>query len=337
MPKFKTFLNTFKFKDDETEILGELYEKLGQIKAPEVITYLENAYKKENTNTVIQFAVLRALTFQKSKEAYNKILELLEYDLPISDNEYEIIGLFNHFEEDLENSQVLFPNIFQYYSIKEFHEPIVSFTHKLLIKNYGNAKKLKSYKKMILTNAKLEYKRLASWKSKQNFKSEDDDEYYGEDDAPIEDFISYFTILYPFRAEKDVAQLFKKASDLNIEELDLAFAEVQLEKANQVDLYTMDKIVENKKNQFIGFLMMHHMKQNSFLTKYDAKTIAMAAEIYSEDINEKKDSLLFYDSKEIRFNGKKINYYFKITFVPFIVKWKNKNEESRRKTNRHFI
>ena len=309
-PKFKTFLNTFKFRDDETEILGELYEKLGRIKSPEVITYLENAYKKENTNTVIQFAVLRALTFQKSKEAYKKIQELLEYDLPISDNEYEIIGLFNHFEEDLENSQVLFPNIFQYYSIKEFHEPIVSFTRQLLIKNHGNAKKLKSYKKMILTNAKLEYKRLASWKSKQNFKSEDDEEDYGEDDAPIEDFISYFTILYPFKAEKDVAQLFKKASDLRIEKLDLAFAEVQLEKTNQVDAQTMDSVLENEKIQFKGFLMLHHMKQNSYLIKYDSKTIAMVADIYFEDINKKKDSLSFYDTKEIRFNGKKITYFF---------------------------
>ncbi|MBE9575454.1 TraB/GumN family protein [Flavobacterium proteolyticum] len=310
LPKFKTLLNTFKFRDDETEILGELYEKLGRIKSPEVISYLENAYKKEKTNTVIQFAVLRALAFQKSKEAYKKIQELLEYDLPVSDNEYEIIGLFNHFEEDLENSQVLFPNIFQYYSIKEFHEPIVSFTHQLLLKNHGNAKKLKSYKKMILTNAKLEYKRLASWKSKQNFKNEDEDEYYEEDEAPIEDFISYYTILYPFKAEKDVAQLIKKATDLKIEKLDLAFAEVQLEKTNQVDSQTMDKIVENEKIQFIGFLMMHHMKQNSFLTKYDPKTIALAAEIYSEDIDKKKDSLSFYDSKEIRFNGKKITYFF---------------------------
>lgn len=309
-PKFKTFLNTFKFRDDETEILGELYEKLGRIKSPEVITYLENAYKKENTNTVIQFAVLRALTFQKSKEAYKKIQELLEYDLPISDNEYEIIGLFNHFEEDLENSQVLFPNIFQYYSIKEFHEPIVSFTRQLLIKNHGNAKKLKSYKKMILTNAKLEYKRLASWKSKQNFKNKDEDEYYEKDEAPIEDFISYYTILYPFKAEKDVSELFKKATDLRIEELDLAFAEVQLEKTNQVDSQTMDSVLENEKIQFKGFLMLHHMKQNSYLTKYDAKTIAMAADIYFEDINKKKDSLSFYDAKEIKFNGKKITYFF---------------------------
>ena len=108
-----------------------------------LISNWKNAYKKENTSTVIQFAVLRALTFQKSKEAYKKILELLEYDLPISDNEYEIIGLFQYFESDLENSQVLFPNIFQYYSIKEFHEPIVALTHELLMKNYGNAKKLK--------------------------------------------------------------------------------------------------------------------------------------------------------------------------------------------------
>lgn len=309
-PKFKTFLNTFKFRDDETEILGELYEKLGRIKSPEVITYLENAYKKENTNTVIQFAVLRALTFQKSKEAYKKIQELLEYDLPISDNEYEIIGLFNHFKEDLENSQVLFPNIFQYYSIKEFHEPIVSFTRQLLIKNHGNAKKLKSYKKMILTNAKLEYKRLASWKSKQNFKNKDEDEYYEKDEAPIEDFISYYTILYPFKAEKDVSELFKKATDLRIEKLDLAFAEVQLEKTNQVDSQTMDNVLENEKIQFKGFLMLHHMKQNSYLTKYDAKTIAMAADIYFEDINEKKDSLSFYDAKDIKFNGKKITYFF---------------------------
>lgn len=309
LPEFKIFLNTFKFRDDETEVLGELYEKLGRIKTPEVIAYLENVYKKEDVNTVIQFAILRALTLQKSKEAYKKIVELLEYDLPISDNEYEIIGLFNQFEEDLENSQVLFPNIFQYFSIKEYHEPIVSLTHKLLIKKYGNAKKIKSFKKMLLTNAKLEFKRLASWKNKQNIKSEDEEEYY-ENEAPIENFISYYTILHPFKTDKEVVQLFKKASELNIDELDLAFAEVQLEKNNQVEENTLNKILKNEKTQFVGFLMMHHAKDNSFLNKFDAKEIAMAAVIYSENIDNKKDSLTFYDSKEVKFNGKKIMYFF---------------------------
>ncbi|CAM3790026.1 TraB/GumN family protein [Flavobacterium cucumis] len=309
LSKLITFINTFKFREDETEILGALYEKLGQIKTPEVINYLENAYKKENSSTIIQFAILRALTHQKSKEAYKKILELLEFDLPISDNEYEIIGLFSLFEEDLENSQVMFPYIFQYYSIKEFHGPIVSFTHKVLLKNYGNAKKLKSFKKMLLTNAKLEYKRLASWKNKQNIKSTDEDQYY-EEEAPIEDFISYYTILFPFRTEKDIAQLFSKANNLNIDNLDLAMADIQLKKTNQVENITLEKILSNEKIQFIGFLMLHHMKENSFLTKYDAKTIAMAAEVYAENIDKKTESLTFYDSKEIKFNNKKIIYFF---------------------------
>ena len=33
--------------------------------------------------------------------------------------------------------------------------------------------------------------------------------------------------------------------------------------------------------------MMHHVKDNSFLNKYNAKEIAMAAEIYAEDIDKK--------------------------------------------------
>lgn len=52
------------------------------------------------------------------------------------------------------------------------------------------------------------------------------------------------------------------------------------------------------------------MKQNSFLTKYDARTIAMAAEIYAEEVNKKTEALTFYDSREIKFNAKKIVYFF---------------------------
>ena len=311
LPKIKTFLNTFKFNEDETEILGELYEKIGRIKSENTIDYLEKIYKKENVNTVIQFAVLRALSSQKTKEGYLKIKELLEYDLPISDNEYEISGLFEYFEEDLENSQVLFPEIFQYYSIKEYHEPIVSFTYKLVQANLGNSKKLKSYKKMILTNAKLEFKRLSSWKNKQNIKDKDEEDYYDEEDyAPISDFLSYANILYPFKNEKEVQQLFEKGSNLNIDELDIALAELELEKSKSIEAKTINKVISNPKSKFIGYLMLNHAKQNEQFEKIDAKEIAVSAIVYSEEIDAKKDSLVFYDTKEIKFNNKKIVYYF---------------------------
>lgn len=310
VPKVITFLNNFKFNTDETEISGALFEKIGRIKSANTIAYLEKIYKKEHTNTVIQFAVLHALAQQKTKQGYLKIKELLEFDLPISDNEYEISGLFDSFINDLTNSQVLFPEIFQYYSIKEYHEPIVNFTAQLVQANLGNPKKLKSYKKMILTNAKLEFKRLASWKNKQNIKDKEAEDYYEEEEAPITNFLSYAHILQPFKQEKEVQQVFERGSNLDIEDLDIAFLELHLEKNNSVDAKIINKVVQNPKAQFIGYLMLNQLGQKESFQKMEAKDIAAAAIVYSEAVDPKIDSLVFYNHKEIRYNSTKIVYYF---------------------------
>ena len=171
------FIDTFKFKDSEIDAAESLLLKIGKIEDSRVIPYLEKTYKKENVKTGIQFGVLNALTYQKSKLAYKKIMDLLEYDLPISTNEYDISSMFQLFEKDLENSKELFPKIYQYYSIKEYNEPIIKFCNKLLESNLVNPKKLSSFKKIITTNAKLEYKRVVSWKEKnpkEDVEDEDD-------------------------------------------------------------------------------------------------------------------------------------------------------------------
>ena len=187
---------------------------------------MEQAYKAPDVSTQTQFSILRALTFQKNKIAYKKIAELLEYDLPISDK-YVISGLFSLFISDLENSQVLYPNILEYYSINEFHEPIVDFVKVLLNSEKVASKKLKSYKKMLLTNAKLEYKRLLSWKSEDEA-SEEDEYSYDENGAPVDALNSYLSILYPFKDEKEMSQLYQKAENLNIDDLNVAIANREL-------------------------------------------------------------------------------------------------------------
>ena len=53
---------------------------------------------------------------------------------------------------------------------------------------------------MLITNAKLEYKRLSSWKNKQDAK--DEDAYNYDNEAPIEELNNYLTILYPFKTTK---------------------------------------------------------------------------------------------------------------------------------------
>ena len=70
-------------------------------------------------------------------------MTLLEYDLPLSNNEYDIRNLFYLFLNDKENSKVLFPKIFQFYSIPEYNDPIINFCNELIEYKYASASKLK--------------------------------------------------------------------------------------------------------------------------------------------------------------------------------------------------
>ena len=307
--KLKALIENFEFRKEETEFKGDLYEKIGALKSAEVIPFLEQAYKAQDVSTQTQFSILRALTFQKSKIAYKKIAELLEYDLPISDS-YVISGLFNLFTSDLENSQVLYPNILEYYSINEFHEPIVDFVKVLLNSEKVPSKKLKSYKKMLLTNAKLEYKRLLSWKSEDEASEDDEYNYRDEDGAPVDALNSYLSILYPFKNESDISQLYQKAEKLNIDDLNIAIANRELARNKKLDKKSIEKLIENPKTKYTAFQMLYHNKQYDELNKFNRDSIVRTAIHYYEDFNEKNDSIVMLEEKVITVKDKKISYFF---------------------------
>ena len=307
--KLKALIENFEFRKEEMEFKGDLYESIGSLKSAEVIPFLEQAYKAEDVSTQTQFSILRALTFQKSKIAYKKIAELLEYDLPISDN-YVISGLFNLFTSDLDNSQVLYPNILEYYSINEFHEPIVDFIQVLLNSEKVPTKKLKSYKKMLLTNAKLEYKRLVSWKSEDEASEEDEYDYTDENGAPVEAFNSYLSILYPFKNEKDMSQLYEKAEKLNIDDLNVAIANRELARNKKLDKKTIEKLIENPKTKYTAFQMLYHNKQMEELNKFSKDTIVKNAIHFYEDFDAENDSIVMLEEKVITLKDKKISYFF---------------------------
>lgn len=307
LQKLQYFISQFKFRENETEVLTELYEKIGAVKSPQVISFLEQSYKKPNTNAIIQFAILKALTYQESEKAYEIILSLLEYDLPISDSDYDISGLFNYFERDLDNSQALFPDIFQFYSIKEYHSPIIELTNLWLEKKLVNPKKLKSFNKMLLTNAKLEAKRVKSWKNKQLIKSEED---FYDDFAPTSDLIEYLNILYPFKKEKNIASLFDYAEKLNIENIDIAIARLQMLHENQIDNTITSKILNNEKIRFKGIQMLYKLKQKDLIKIYSSEEIAKYALININSIDTKKDSLELYKTIKTQYNNTDLKYFF---------------------------
>lgn len=305
--ELQQFINTFNFKADELDALGKLFEAIGQIKDPMVIPILERNYKKDNLNPIVQLAILKGLTHQESKQAYKKIMELLEYDLPLSESKYEISSLFSHFYRDPKNSAELFPEIYQFYSIKEYHDPIVNLSSILFDKDLINPKKLNQYKKMVLTNAKLEYKRVVGWKAKNDSKENANNS--DRDTRVTNDLKNYIQLIYPYQKEKEFHLLLNKIQALDIDALNLEIAFLDLKKANTLDKKTETALLNKPSTRFATYQMLYDQKQFNGLILSDEE-LAEAAVIYFDEIDTKKDSLEFLEKRLINHEGKTISYFF---------------------------
>ena len=306
------FINTFNFKENETDALSAILEKIGKINDERVIPFLENYYKRESTKTDIQISILKSLSLQKSKAGYKKINELLEYDLPISDNQYEIASLFYSFESDPENSKELFPDIFQYYSIKEYNKPIINFCNLLLEKKLISVKKIKEFKKIILTNTKLEYKRVASWnqKNKGNDEVEGTEKTinsYAEPTESLADLINYTNLIYNYNDDNAVIEVIKKIKKLDIPELNIELARLGIIH-NKLNTSEIEAFLNDPKTQFatINLLLNQNKKE---LLHFTDDEISKAAVVNFQNTS-KNDSISLQQKKIIEKNGREISFYF---------------------------
>ena len=306
------FICTFNFKENETDAITGLLEKLGEINDARVIPFLENYYKKESTKTDLQISILKSIALQKSKTGYKKINELLEYDLPISDNQYEITSLFYSFESDPENSKELFPEIFQYYSIKEYNKPIINFCNLLLEKKLISIKKIKAFKKIILTNTKLEYKRVASWNQKN--KINDDSEAmaeitdsYVEPTESLADLINYTNLIYNYADDNIVNEIIKKIKKLDIPELNIELARLGIIH-NKVSNSEIDEFLKDPKTQFVTINLLLNQNKKEQINFTDEE-ISKSAVINFQNLS-KNDSIALVEKRIIEKNNQEISFYF---------------------------
>ncbi len=331
------FLTIFKFKPTENEAIENLIEKIGTIHDNRIIPFLEGFYKKETTKTNAQISILKALSKQNSKEGYLKILELLDYDLPVSNNDYDISSLFVTFKEDMGNSKILFPKIMDYYSIKEYNEPLLDFCNALFDKNLVSQKKLNSFKKIIMTNAKLEYKRLASWIEKnpdenkinaaklisdtvvdaqENAENatidstavEEFSDVNPSNEAPTESLINYINLFSNFKQDDAINLLLEKIKSLDLPQLNSEIIRLGIIN-NKLNDDQIKEALGNLKTRFLTITLLLNKNKVDDISTITDDEIAQAALVNFEDLNEKDLIKLLY-KQEVDFNGKPTLYYF---------------------------
>ncbi|RZJ28129.1 MAG: TraB/GumN family protein, partial [Flavobacterium sp.] len=295
------FMNTFEFKDDETETQISLLEKMGEVKDSRAIPFFEKYYKRTGVNAAIQLGILKALTSQKSKAAYLKIIELMKSDLPLSDNQYDITFLFTHFENDLENSKTLFPAVFQFYATEEYKAPVISFCNRLLEKGIIPVKSLAPFKKMILENANTKAKRLAA-RSKPT-----EDDYDSVPEPPLSDLIDYVDVLYNFTQEKEVTTFFTRLKTLddtrlNIELLRLAMI------SNSLSDTEIAKALEKPQMRYPLIQLL--LNTNKLLPGSMSDDEIAKSAVINLNAVEDKNPIELLEKRTVSVNGKDLTFYF---------------------------
>ncbi len=298
------FENSY-FEDDELESIAKIYEKVGSIKDNRTIDFLSRNYLKEEVSPSSQFAILRGLTKQKSKRAYQKIGYLMHQDLPISDNEYDIIKLFKLFEADLEHSQVLMPKIFEFYSIPEYNKPLISFAKKLVENKKLSAKQLKNYKKLILTNAKLEHKRVKSWLIKSYQNNED----YSQRLEVINNLSNFLYLIEPFKKENDFRQLWQNIKKFNITELNIEMLALESSKGQVLKTWA-EELLEDPVAKFYAYLILKKNKSNLIQKNIEEDKMALAAVYLMDVINPLKSQVTFLEKKTATIDQKNVVFFF---------------------------
>ncbi|MCL9806470.1 TraB/GumN family protein [Flavobacterium amniphilum] len=351
LKKITDFVNSFKYKSSETPEFEALIAKIGEVKSPEVITLFENLYKKKTTKSSTQIAILNALASQKSKDAYKKILELMEHDLPVTSNKSLVSDLFLTFGQDTAYSKELFPEIFQFYSNEQYGFPIVELYNNLSDAKLVTPKKIKQYQKAILTQAKAEYKKSLN-NSQTMLESEEEailensngetikeeeaavveveeaamaideavvavDEELEEND-PNTKLFEYLKILKQFPTNSSINELTQNSKDLKDQVLNYKL--LCLDILN--DSPNKNEVKNTLENSHLAFPLVQFLAENKKIQLNHLKEDEIARSIFYKSSNfNKKDNLNLIEKRIIQKENKKITVFF--------FEEKTKNEDSK--------
>lgn len=303
------FIDTFDFKESEIDAKLTLISALGEIKNDKVLVYLEKLYKKEAENSRIQFTILEALTKQKSSVAYKKILELLEFETPLTDDRSEINSLFNTFKKDSEFSKQLFPGIFQFYTIEEYKNPILLFCNHLLDKKLVDISALNTNKKSILNDAKLEQKRLLSWKKEQDAKTEEEkyQRYSDNSYPPIGKLNNYLSMLYYYPKDVEINDLIIKLRALDIAELNTELNRLDVIH-NRSNKESLTKSLDKIESKFKTALLLLYNNKDEIIPFSDDEMAESA--VYNLERLKEKDSIQLLEKRLVKRENIETTFYF---------------------------
>jgi len=308
------WMQSYAFSNDEEIYKDQAYELLRGLKAPEILPFLEQAYRNPKAYSSERMTILDVMSENPTPAVYEKIAELMAFDLPLPDNAERIEQVFNTFKNYPDASAVLYPGILKHYAIDEYKAPLIDWCAHLLHLKKIDPKKLGSFQKVVLADAKLEQKRLQSIleektkTAKMHAKDEDYIEYVEEsDEIPYNSFYQYVSVLKAI-ANKKAEVLIQEAYAMDIPEMQLEFLadDIQQGRATGVQI---DSALAQPKLRFKTLVMLSRIDTYNKRQTLTDDEIAEAAMRFFDEVAD-DEPVQFLEKQTLNYEGHTLQCYF---------------------------
>jgi len=306
----KHYISKFNYPDNRKYLQSYLIQQLGALDDPRVIPFLKEFYVRSYNNSHAQTRILQALT-QKSDEASTAVLlELLAKDLPLVSNTAEIRKIFRPYRDSLPLAQLLFPELLDYSTIVEYKPSIFSLLAKLKAKGLSKPSSYKKYRKQILNDAKIQLKREMglSGSGPSNGYSKKS-RYQGN--GVLE---HYAILLYPFRAEKEVAQFFERLSWVRDRRIRTTYIKLMAQDDENIPQGVLEGLAKDINSRLLLFHKLKEIDKLELFPKAYNNNKSLAESLLFEQryYVHNQDSVQFVARRPLLYRGQRYTgYYFK--------------------------
>ena len=308
-PHLKTlrkFISRFSFPKNKQHIRNYFLTHMAQIAGTETGKFLDSLYIASYDNSYAQHAILLGYAMRHRKSYNRKILNLLESDLPLTDKKSPVQDLFAQLDEQPGKAKDMFPGLLEFITVSDYKEHIFELLNTLKDSGYVRKKNYKPFKNQILTEAKIELKRVMS-----KSYTEEKNTYYDNDVSNMR-LTRYLNLLYPFRKDKKVKSFIRQIEALNDNKVKEKLLYLQISANENYSTRDMDSVCKDLKTRWLLYSDLKHAGKTSHFPKAykNQKSIAESLLFSSGTTYDKKtDTIVFIGKRNIRVNHENYQAY----------------------------
>ncbi|MFB6306563.1 MAG: hypothetical protein ABEH43_06175, partial [Flavobacteriales bacterium] len=281
-----------------------------------ILPFLKELYTQVGDTVSLQISILQTLARIETKNSRNVFIDLLEEEIPLSSNKYDIKSIFYDLNDSLELAKTLFPEILKYSDFKEYKYNIYDLLAKLIDKNLITVEKYSKYHQKIIKDAKIDLKRkLASEEGFQKNSNNHSYSFYSNRShlsSSDNRLLDYATILIQLRKDsKKASEILKKLKKTSSKPFKLHYSFLRLKKGLPVEDEIWTQFSSSLAYRTKLYKQLKKLnKTNLFKENYKSQKHFAKSILYESNFNEEKDTAIYLKKNKVEVKGKKGYVYF---------------------------